>query len=920
MFKRHTAAILLAVSATLGPQARALTTTLTQHGIVVNTGRGGRFTLSYPALGTADKNALPSQVVVQGRKLSARYRSGATVTGELNDDGAMAFHFTALPPEVQKIRFDLALPLALNQGGKFSIDRGNATAFPTTALADAFLFKGEARRMDITPAQGDSFAIEIEHGWQQMQDNRVWNMKTFAWMATAELPRTNGNEAFYTIRVAAPGVPASRILAANAPVNANETAGDNFAVKLGDQEISIEAGTAGTLSLKYPALVISGDKRIEPAQIVRDPEGVTLVYADGGKCRVRLEKLALSLRFSDLPAEFKQFRMEMLIPITFSGGGSFAIGGASPQAFPAEKPARPFLFQGNADRFEIVHPTGPGLSVMIPPYSYQQLQDNREWNWSVYDWWFACPLPAGDRGPHFEIAFAKAGASGRSRPVVDRFGQWIKVNFPTKVKTESELKSDAAEERRWLTSRKPAHTDPFGGLPGSGAKLGLEKTGFFHVGRAARLDGGSVDVLVTPAGNAFFQLGVCGISPCDDYTTVRGREAIYEWLPSGESSFLSARREGDSGVASFYLANTIRKYGQPYNLDQHFTRWIDRLRAWGFNSAGAFNAVPPVVYEKQFPYVNFVPIPAPKLGNVNAVWDPFAPDLAAKFDAAYAEAVAPSAHDPLLIGYFISNEPWLEEVPKVVPSLRASECPSKARLVAWLKHKYTTIKAFNAAWNSALPSFEVAAEQPLSATTKAAVEDMAAFFKLFLEARYTLVNTAFRKHDPNHLLIGDRLTPATARSEIIVRTAAKFVDVVSINYYTYGVDKNFLDRVHGWALKPMLLSEFYYAATDQGLRGGNKVRNQTERGLAYRNYVEQSAATGHVVGIQWFLALDQACTGRFFEGFNGEAANTGLVNVADRPYNDFLAEVMKTNDSIYDVILGRRPAFAFNDPQFAPKP
>ena len=26
------------------------------------------------------------------------------------------------------------------------------------------------------------------------------------------------------------------------------------------------------------------------------------------------------------------------------------------------------------------------------------------------------------------------------------FGQWIKVNFPTKVKTGSELKSDAAEE------------------------------------------------------------------------------------------------------------------------------------------------------------------------------------------------------------------------------------------------------------------------------------------------------------------------------------------------------------------------------------------------------------------------------------------------------------------------------------------
>ena len=120
---------------------------------------------------------------------------------------------------------------------------------------------------------------------------------------------------------------------------------------------------------------------------------------------------------------------------------------------------------------------------------------------------------------------------------------------------------------------------------------------------------------------------------------------------------------------------------------------------------------------------------------------------------------------------------------------------------------------------------------------------------------------ALRKHDPHHLLIGDRWMPGTANSEVLVKTAAKYLDVVSINYYAYGIDKEFLDRIHGWANKPLLFSEFYYAVADQGLQGGNKVNNQTERGLAYRNYVEQSAATGYVVGIQWFLALDQAGNG-----------------------------------------------------------
>ena len=100
---------------------------------------------------------------------------------------------------------------------------------------------------------------------------------------------------------------------------------------------------------------------------------------------------------------------------------------------------------------------------------------------------------------------------------------------------------------------------------------------------------------------------------------------------------------------------------------------------------------------------------------------------------------------------------------------------------------------------------------------------MAAFFKLFLEARYTLVNTAFRKHDPNHLLIGDRWTPTTARSDAIVRTAGEVFSTWSRSTITPSASTSaFLDRIHGWASKPILLSEFYYAAADQGLTAATR--------------------------------------------------------------------------------------------------
>jgi hypothetical protein len=121
--------------------------------------------------------------------------------------------------------------------------------------------------------------------------------------------------------------------------------------------------------------------------------------------------------------------------------------------------------------------------------------------------------------------------------------------------------------------------------------------------------------------------------------------------------------------------------------------------------------------------------------------------------------------------------------------------------------------------------------------------------------------------------------------------------------------------------RPMFFSEFYFSSPpDSGLTGGGKdLFSQRARGLAYRHYVEHAAALGYVVGIEWFTLVDQATTGRFFEKYNGEAANTGLISVADRPWKTMLEEMLKTNYDIYKVFFGERPPFVFDDPRFAAK-
>ena len=352
---------------------------------------------------------------------------------------------------------------------------------------------------------------------------------------------------------------------------------------------------------------------------------------------------------------------------------------------------------------------------------------------------------------------------------------------------------------------------------------------------------------------------------------------------------------------------------------------IERVKKFGFNSIGAFSGASQAAREANFPYVSGLPLDEwsggiKRLPGIHEVWDPFDETIRAKVEANFAKSIAAKADDPLLIGYFLVNEPLYEDLPKVVPTLKGNHA-IKRRLVQMLQEKYKTIEAFNAAWQANAKAFDELNDANLIVKTKAASEDMHDFSGLYFEAYFSLVHDTFRKYDKNHLLIGNRLQPGTANNEQLCRIMGKYVDVFSLNYYTNAVDKDYLTRLYNWAGgKPMMLSEFYWTApTESGLVGGRDVSNQQERGLAYRNYIEQSAALGFVVGIEWFTLVDQATTGRWFSGFNGERANSGLFSVADRPWKPMLNEMAKSNYGIYDVWLNDKAPFAWDDVRFSAK-
>lgn len=702
------------------------------------------------------------------------------------------------------------------------------------------------------------------------------------------------------------------------------------AFSVADTGLVIDAGTMGKFTIEPPALnVEKGEEK--PVFTRKDAASATVEYASGAKLQYNVKPAQASIQFSNVPAKAKSFKFAMLVPMAFAQGGQYAFDSAPLKPLPFEKGGQ-FVQHGNATSFTVVDPTGQGFTI-VTPGGYQGLQDNRTFGWAVFGYQYQFDLHGKTEG-YINLSLKALGtiaepvAAKPAEPkklIADRFGQSYRKDYPEKVRSEEELKADGQKHLAEIAAYKPdSRLDTYGGLAGSGEKYSLKKTGYFHLEKV-----GDRDVLVSPEGNLFFQLGMCGIARTDDDTTVKGREQIYEWLPpGGASEFSTAWRDGrpEGGVMSFYIANLIRKFGKPYNFEEWTGQVVQRLRSWGFNSAGAFGKYTDTMRAMNFPYVGFLPLgkgegveTLPDKLGAGDLMDPFVPGTEEALERKFAKGVAAKANDPLLIGYFLGNEQHFETLPKLIPTYKASKVAAKGRLVQMLQEKYGTIEKFNAAWNPSIPfaSFDDIKEAPLFVRTDAGNADMLAFYELYLESYYSMVRRVFKKHDPNHLLIGSRWTPGTANNKQAVQIGSKYLDVVSINYYGYTIEHSFLKKVHEWSKgRPMIFSEWYYATTNRGLGALVEVKDDKERGMAYRNYVEQAAALPFVVGIQWFIYTDQALTGRFFQGFHGEGNNTGFVDVTDRPYRELVEAAKTTNTRVYDVMMGDEKAFAFDDPRF----
>ncbi len=442
-------------------------------------------------------------------------------------------------------------------------------------------------------------------------------------------------------------------------------------------------------------------------------------------------------------------------------------------------------------------------------------------------------------------------------PVVGEFGQWIPTEWPGKIRNLEQLEQEWAEEAEKLGDGDFNHCR-YGGYLGTQA----EATGFFRV---EQIEGKWW--FVDPDGHLFLSTGVNCMGNSIN-TRTEGRESYYAALPPPDP-MRSTQSRGRGSSVSFYTWNLQRRFGEGWN-----TKWIDqlikRMESWGLNTVANWSSS--VLRDTpRKPYV--AGLSGWQRGGTSFLGlpDVFSDEFALSVDEAVARQCEPRKNDPWLSGYFIGNEPpWPGRESELVGMILAGpETTTQRELKAFLaqgdtpeRHKEFILSAF--------------------------------------ERYLNLISTAIRKHDPNHLNLGIRFGGHPA-DEVI--RMGRFFEVNTLNVYDDDPVAQ-MERAYKLTGRPTLIGEFHIGSPGNGLAAGLvQARDQEERGVAYRYYVEQAAALPSFLGVHWFQWLDQPVTGRG----DGENYNIGFVDVTDRPHWDFVEGVKATNQRLFDVHSGKEP-------------
>lgn len=483
--------------------------------------------------------------------------------------------------------------------------------------------------------------------------------------------------------------------------------------------------------------------------------------------------------------------------------------------------------------------------------------------------------------------------------LVDEFGQSRIHIWKTKTGSEKELKERLVKQLKKASFVKfPEDYSKWGGWK----KKRFEARNFFKT-----IFDGKRWYFVDPDGYAFWSSGLNCVRP-EVIANIEGIEKTLKWLPDKDGIFkdcFSYTSEGQLQF-NFLMANFIRTFGPK----EWYSAWskiiLSLLKKWGFNTFGNWSDWK-IASINRFPYVRPLYFNAKRVKYIFRDFpDVFNPDFE-KDAEDFAKQLLETKEDISLIGYFLMNEPtwgFAKQLPAEGMLITGLESKTREKFCEFLKNKYKNSSVLSKAWKMKVDFEEICHGKWEKKLTEESKKDLEEFSTLMVKKLFETLSYACKRVDPEHLNLGARYY--TIPPDWAVE-GMKCFDVFSINCYAEMVPSDKLSELSRKLNIPIIIGEWHFGALDVGLpaSGIGRVKNQKERGKAFRVYLETAAREFWCVGVHYFTLYDQSILGRF----DGENYNIGFLDVCNRPYNELVKSAKLSHRRLYYVVSGKLPPY-----------
>ena len=403
------------------------------------------------------------------------------------------------------------------------------------------------------------------------------------------------------------------------------------------------------------------------------------------------------------------------------------------------------------------------------------------------------------------------------------------------------------------SSGKQANLSKYGG--NNDAKI--QATGFFHVKKI-----GGRWWAIDPAGCNYFNIALNSISPGK---SERNQQALAEkfgtkanWM---KETIRIMQENGFNCAGSWSDIEAIREANK--NLERPLAYCINWnfMSSYGKKRGGTYQQSGHIGYPNDAIFV-------------------FDPEFE-KFCDEHARQLLATKDDPNLFGHFSDNEmPFKLKSLDNFLALPVND-PGCVAAAKWIKEHNIT-------------------KEQITEQTR---EEFMAFVA---EKYFSVVSSAIKKYDPNHMYIGARFYSSEKNYPLFMKAAGNFLDIVSCNYYNkWTPDSTDMKNWTDWTGKPFIITEYYVKGEDSGMANqsgaGWIVRTQKDRGLFYQNYNLALLESKNCVGWHYFKYQDNDPDAKGIDPSNIDG-NKGIVNNDYQVWQPMIEMMKELNAQVYKLI------------------